>query len=109
MTVKELIAELQKYPGDLKVCFDTEGNHQSCFVEVDYVFGEYCINHGFIGMGTAAAHSAVAGEKDLQVPAPPTPIVTGDCLRHPKDFPSILSDRDYKQGPIVAEIDKELR
>ena len=63
MTVKELIAELQKYPGDLKACFDTEGNHKSCFVEVDYVFSEYCAKHGFIGMGTAASHSTVEGIK----------------------------------------------
>jgi len=89
MTVKEIIDELKKFPGDLKVCFDTEGNHQSCFVDVDYVFGEYCIKHGFIGMGTAASHSKV----------------TGESLRHqrigdPKDFPCILSDRDISRGRL---------
>ena len=57
MTVKELIAELQKYPDDLPVLFDTEGNHVYNFVEIDGVD-----NLGtFVGMQTAAPHSIVTG------------------------------------------------
>ena len=52
MTVKELIVELQKHPENLPVCFDTEGSHEYCFVDIDGVdnLGD------FIGMQTSAPH-----------------------------------------------------
>jgi hypothetical protein len=106
MTIEEAIEELKKYPKKHKLCFDTEGKHESCFVEVDYIFGEYCVNHGFVGMGTKASHSKVTNCCKDHIDE----IIRNQRVGDPKDFPNdIFSDRNFKQGSIVNEIDRKIK
>jgi hypothetical protein len=67
MTVAELIAELQKWPGDRKVCFNSGEYPYCCPVERIVTYPEtgerfpWCDVHGFL-MQTKVRNSVMRGE-----------------------------------------------